>query len=133
MDLLIINGTLINSYGTLHADILCRDGKIFQIGKNLAYENDQIQKIDASGCLIFPGGIDPHVHMHLKTNSGYSADDFYSGSRAALKGGTTTLVDFVTPEKDQTLIQATELRIKEAENSLCDYSFHVSPVEWRTC
>ncbi|HAQ38102.1 MAG TPA: dihydropyrimidinase [Saprospirales bacterium] len=71
--------------------------------------------------------------MHLKTNSGYSADDFYSGSRAALKGGTTTLVDFVTPEKDQTLIQATELRIKEAENSLCDYSFHVSPVEWRTC
>jgi len=133
MDLLIINGSLINSSGTLRADILCRDGKIIQIGENLANENDQIQTIDASGCLIFPGGIDPHVHMHLKTNSEFSADDFYTGSKAALIGGTTTLVDFVTPEKGQTLIQATELRMKEAENCLCDYTFHVSPVEWRAC
>ena len=87
--------------------------------------------IDASGKFIFPGGIDPHVHMHLPTFAGYSSDDFSSGSRAALYGGTTTIIDFVTPLKGQSLTEALTFRKKEAELALTDYSFHVSPVEWR--
>ena len=68
--------------------------------------------------------------MYLPTPAGYSSDDFESGSKAALFGGTTTLLDFVTPQKGQSLIDALNQRKAEAENSLCDYSFHVSPVEW---
>jgi dihydropyrimidinase len=133
MDLHIINGTIVNADRSFESEILCREGKITRIGKDLESDHSMVRTLDASGCLIFPGGIDPHVHMHLKTKSGYSADDFYSGSVAALHGGTTTFVDFVTPEKNQSLADATALRIQEAENCLCDHSFHVSPVEWRAC
>jgi dihydropyrimidinase len=69
--------------------------------------------------------------MHLKTPAGYSSDDFLTGSRAALFGGTTTLLDFVTSQKGQSLVGALEKRKEEAMNSMADYSFHVSPVEWR--
>ena len=68
--------------------------------------------------------------MHLPTGAGYSADDFYSGSKAALYGGTTTIIDFVTPKKRQSLPDALKQRKKEAESSIIDYSFHVSPIEW---
>ncbi len=91
----------------------------------------EYQIIDASGCFVFAGGIDPHVHMHLPTSSGYSSDDFLSGSRAALLGGTTTFLDFVTPQKGQSLMDALDQRKAEAVSSCIDYSFHVSPVEWR--
>lgn len=133
MDLHIINGTIVNADRSFEAAILCRKGKIFRIGKDLVSDHAMVQTIDASGCLVFPGGIDPHVHMHLKTKAGYSADDFYSGSVAALHGGTTSFVDFVTPEKNQSLAEATAMRAQEAENCLCDHSFHVSPTEWRAC
>lgn len=68
--------------------------------------------------------------MHLPTPAGYSANDFDSRSKATLFGETTTLLDFVTPKKGQSLIEALIERKAEAKNSLCDYSFHVSPVEW---
>ena len=64
-------------------------------------------------------------------DAGYSSDDFLSGSRAALFGGTTTIIDFVTPNRGEPLPHALEKRMREAENSITDYAFHVSPVEWR--
>ena len=129
MKLLIKNGNIITSDKNFTADILCDNGKIVKINKNLNEKNaDKI--IDAKNHLIFPGGIDPHVHMHLPTPAGYSADDFYTGSIAALFGGTTTLIDFVTPQIGQSLIEALNERKKEAEDSLIDYSFHISPIEW---
>ncbi len=131
MKLLIKNGKIINSNKSFIADILSIDGKITKVKKNIPTKNiDKV--IDATGKLVFPGGIDPHVHMHLPTPAGYSSDDFYTGSRAALFGGTTTLIDFVTPHKGQSLCDALEERDKEAANSLIDYSFHISPVEWRS-
>jgi dihydropyrimidinase len=66
----------------------------------------------------------------LPTPAGFSSDDFYTASKAALYGGTTTIIDFVTPSKGQSLVDALDQRIKEASNSQVDYSFHVSPVEW---
>ncbi len=69
--------------------------------------------------------------MHLPTGAGHSSDDFFSGSKAALAGGTTTLIDFVTPKRGQSLTDALTMRRKEAALCLTDYSFHVSPVEWR--
>jgi len=131
MKLLIKNGRIITSNKIIDADILCENKKISKIKSNISSKNaDEI--IDASGKYIFPGGIDPHVHMHLPTQAGYSSDDFYSGSIAALVGGTTTIIDFVTPHKGQSLIEALKERKKEASNSIIDYSFHVSPIEWNS-
>jgi dihydropyrimidinase len=86
--------------------------------------------INATGKYIIPGGIDPHVHLHLPNSTGFSSDDFFTGSRAALFGGTTTIIDFVTPKKGQSLVEALALRKMEAQNALTDYSFHVSPIDW---
>jgi dihydropyrimidinase len=130
MKILIKGGTVITSFISNESDILIEDGIISVVGKSLP-EDDADRIIDASGMYIFPGGVDPHVHMHLPVAAGYSSDDFFSGSRAALCGGTTTIIDFVTPVRGESLPRALEKRIKEAEDSLIDYAFHVSPVEWR--
>jgi len=130
MNLLILGGTIVTSEKKEVSDILIENGKITDIGNNLT-PSKETTIIDAKGKLVLPGGIDPHVHMSLPTLSGYSSDDFLSGSKAALFGGTTTLLDFVTPRRKQSLTDALEERKKEAKNALTDYSFHVSPVEWR--
>ena len=130
MTIIIKNGTIVNSEKTFKADILIENGKIIRIGDIQSSKSSQTKEINADGLYIFPGGIDPHVHMHLPTAAGYSSDDFYSGSKAALFGGTTCIIDFVTPQKGQSLPDALIQRKKEAETSLIDYSFHVSPVEW---
>ncbi|MCF6172124.1 MAG: dihydropyrimidinase [Bacteroidales bacterium] len=131
MTLLIKNGTIVNADGSQKADVLIRHGKIVGIEKNVKSEIPPDKIIDASNCYIIPGGIDPHVHMHLPSPAGFSSDDFGSGSRAAIFGGTTTFIDFVTPKKGQTLSEAIKHRKSEAANCLANYSFHVSPVEWR--
>lgn len=131
MGLLIKNGTIVNAESTQKADIFCNDGKIVEIEKNIRLNSTPDSTIDAAGCYIFPGGIDPHVHMHLPSPAGYSSDDFLIGSNAALHGGTTTIIDFVTPKKGQFLADAIALRKEEAQNCLSNYSFHVSPIEWR--
>ncbi|NOQ26702.1 MAG: dihydropyrimidinase [Bacteroidales bacterium] len=130
MNTLIKNGTIITSKRSFNSDVYISEGKIVQLKESLNILEPIDKTIDASGKLIFPGGIDPHVHMHLPSPAGYSIDDFELGSKAALLGGTTTLLDFVTPQKGQSLIDALIDRKAEADNSLCDYSFHVSPVEW---
>ncbi|MCB2195954.1 MAG: dihydropyrimidinase [Bacteroidetes bacterium] len=130
MNILIKNGTIVTSRNAFNADIYISEGKIVQIRTSLNILEPVDRTIDAKGRFIFPGGIDPHVHMHLPTPAGFSADDFDTGSKAALLGGTTSLLDFVTPQKGQSLIDALIDRKAEANQSLCDYSFHVSPIEW---
>ncbi|MCD4773284.1 MAG: dihydropyrimidinase [Bacteroidales bacterium] len=130
MELLIKNGIIINANNSFEADILCKNGKINKIEKKLKPKSKPDIIVDATDCYVFPGGIDPHVHMHLPTPAGFSSDDFLSGSKAALFGGTTTIIDFVTPKIGQSLPEALSERKKEASNSIIDYSFHVSPVEW---
>lgn len=130
MKILIRNGIIVTSTDTYRSDILISDSKIINIESGIK-ANSEDNVIDANGAYIIPGGVDPHVHMHLPSPAGYSSDDFLTGSRAALFGGTTTILDFVTPFRGQSLPDALKQRIKEAENSLIDYSFHVSPVEWR--
>lgn len=130
MKILIKNGVVVTSNDQYKADILVQEGKIVRIENSLT-DNHAEKVINAEGNLIFPGGIDPHVHMYLPTPAGPTSDDFESGSNAALYGGTTTLLDFVTPSKGQSLTNALNQRINEAKDSLVDYSFHVSPVEWR--
>jgi len=131
MEVLIKNGLVVNADGSKKADVLCKDGKIQKIEESLNSDSIPDHIIDASGSYVIPGGIDPHVHMHLPTPAGFSSDNFLTGSKAALHGGTTTIIDFVTPKKGQSLTHAIEERLKEAADCLTDYSFHVSPIEWR--
>jgi dihydropyrimidinase len=130
MSILVKNGTIVTSKKISSRDILISEGRVNRIGVDI--ETSAADKvIDATGHFVFPGGIDPHVHMHLPGPAGFSADDFYTGSRAALFGGTTTLLDFVTPQRGQSLTEALQNRMEEAKVAMTDYSFHVSPVEWR--
>lgn len=128
MSLLIKNGTVVTSTQSQIADVLVENGIITKVEANIDTNADKI--IDAQGQFVLPGGIDPHVHMQLPTPAGPSCDGFNSASKAALLGGTTTLIDFVTPSRGQSLVEALEQRIDEAKDCLCDYSFHVSPVDW---
>lgn len=131
MMLLIKNGTLVNAHNEFTADILVAGDRILQIAKHIPLVDDTVVKMtDATGMLVLPGGIDPHVHMHLPAGAGHSSDDFATGSKAALMGGTTTLIDFVTPKRGMSLTGALASRQSETEGSMTDYSFHVSPVEW---
>jgi len=129
MDILISNGTIVTATQTTFSDILIQEGKITAIGKALDVpENTRI--IVAKGMLVFPGAIDAHVHLDLPTPAGPSSDNFESGSIAALFGGTTSIIDFVTPQRDETLISAFEKRLKEAEKCKIDHSFHMSITSW---
>lgn len=128
--LLIKNGQIVTDSDSFQGDILIDDGKIQAIGRELEKPDLKTQVLDASGLLIFPGGIDPHVHMELPVAGTVSSDDFESGTRAALAGGTTTIIDFVTPERGQPLLEALQGRKELAGKSVCDYGFHMSLTAW---
>lgn len=126
---LIKNAHIVTESKVFDANIVINNHKIEQITDSITESNfDSI--IDASSYIALPGAIDPHVHLFLPTPAGYSSDDFESGSLAALMGGTTTFIDFVTPLAGQSLAMALQERISEAQTSLLDHSFHVSPVSW---
>jgi dihydropyrimidinase len=139
--ILIKNADIVNSDNNFQSDILIGDGKILDIRRDIEKVDSQTEIIDAEPFLVFPGGIDPHVHMELPVNGLVSSDDFESGSIAALFGGTTTLIDFVTPERNQSLIESLKDRKKLAEKSLCDFALHMSityfnekiPLEMEQC
>ncbi|CAH0529117.1 dihydropyrimidinase [Vibrio hippocampi] len=129
MNLLIKGGDVVTHEQTYTADVLCIDGKISQIGTDLDYpENTEI--IDASGKLLMPGGIDPHTHMQLPFMGTVASDDFASGTAAALAGGTTTIIDFVIPSPQQSLLEAYHQWQDWASQSQCNYSFHVAITWW---
>lgn len=129
MQLLIKNGNIVLPQETVQADLLIENGKISLIESFINSEG--IPTIDAKGSFVLPAGIDPHVHLSLSTANGLSSDDFESGSKAALAGGTTTFIDFVTPRKGQNLLEAFNERKAEVKNCYCDYAFHMSIIEWR--
>lgn len=131
MNLLIRNAQIFSDETTVQTDLLIDNGKISKLAANIQ-DTEEIKSYDAGGMLLLPGGVDPHVHLHLPVAGGFSTDDFERGSLAALHGGTTTLIDFVTSLRGQSLTEALFLRIEEAKNSKIDYSFHISPVEWRS-
>ena len=130
--ILIRNGLCVLDDGTWKKDILICGEKIETVfpesPDNPAADADEI--IEAEGKLVMSGGIDPHVHFSLPLPGGiHSADDFKSGSAAALAGGTTSIIDFITPAPEESLDAASEKRLKEAESCLCDYSLHFSIVK----
>jgi dihydropyrimidinase len=107
-----------------------RDGdKIVAVGENLEAPADATI-VDAGGQYVMPGGIDTHTHMQLPFMGTVTADDFYTGTAAALAGGTTTIMDFVIPDPKQPLMDAFHTWRGWAEKSAADYTFHVAVTWW---
>ena len=129
MTKLIRGGTVVNHDASRRADVLIRDGVIAAIGANLeAPAGAEI--VDAGGCYVMPGGIDPHTHLELAFMGSVSADDFEWGTKGALSGGTTMVVDFCIPNPGQSLLAAYQDWRRKAEGAASDYGFHMAVTWW---
>ncbi|MBZ9797883.1 dihydropyrimidinase [Mesorhizobium sp. ES1-4] len=126
MSKVIRNGTVVTADRTWKADVLMQHGKIVAVGSNLHGDHE----FDATGCYVMPGGIDPHTHLEMPFMGTYSADDFESGTRAALAGGTTMVVDFCLPAPQQSLLEALQMWDNKTSKASCDYSFHMAITWW---
>jgi dihydropyrimidinase len=127
MPLLIRNADIVNADSrTPGADIYIEDETITKIGKNLdAPPGTEI--IDARDHLVFPGFIDPHVHIYLPFMATFAKDTHATGSIAALIGGTTTFIEMCCPNRNDDALDGYHLWKSKAENnSACDYTFHMS-------
>ncbi|MBT5038243.1 MAG: dihydropyrimidinase, partial [Rhodospirillaceae bacterium] len=129
MSLLIKGGTVVTAEETYRADVYCAEGTIQAIGENLEAPGGA-EMVDAGEALVIPGGIDPHTHMELPFMGTVTADDFMSGPSAALAGGTTMIIDFVIPSPEQSLLEAYDTWMANAEKAPADYSFHVAITWW---
>ncbi len=124
MKTLIKNGRIVTAVDDYRADILIEDEQVSVIGKTLEMEADKV--IDASGKLVIPGGIDPHTHMELPFGGTESSDDFFTGTRAAAFGGTTTIIDFAVQNKGESmLLGADKWHAKAEGKAVIDYGFHL--------
>ncbi|MBL4847930.1 MAG: dihydropyrimidinase [Planctomycetes bacterium] len=124
MSLLIKNGRVVTATDDYFADIYVDGETIVQIGKNLTVEADRT--IDATGKMVFPGGIDSHTHFDLPFGGTSSNDDFRTGTIAAAHGGTTTCIDFAVQNKGESTIKGLDTWHKKADGvATIDYSFHM--------
>ncbi|HEY8563457.1 MAG TPA: dihydropyrimidinase [Pyrinomonadaceae bacterium] len=129
MKTLIKNGRVVTAVDDYRADILIEDEQVSVIGKSLEMEADKV--IDAAGKLVIPGGIDPHTHMELPFGGTESSDDFFTGTRAAAFGGTTTIIDFAVQNKGESmLLGADKWHAKAQGKAVIDYGFHLITTEF---
>ncbi len=129
MKTLIKNGRIVTAVDDYRADILIEDEQISVIGKTLEMEVDKI--IDASDKLVIPGGIDPHTHMELPFGGTESSDDFFTGTRAAAFGGTTTIIDFAVQTKGEAMTAGVDKWHQKAQGKTAiDYGFHLITTEF---
>jgi dihydropyrimidinase len=129
MSVLIKNGRIITADADYVGDIFIEGESISTIGKNLDVKADTV--IDASGKLVMPGGIDPHVHLDMPFMGTYSSDNYETGTRAALYGGTTMVIDFVLQKQGNSLQAAlNEWKGRSDNNCVGDYSFHMAVTDF---
>jgi dihydropyrimidinase len=129
MSLLIKNGRMITASEDAVTDIFIEGETIRAIGKDLPMIADQT--IDATGLLVLPGGIDPHVHLDMPFMGTYSSDSYETGTRAALFGGTTTVIDFILQKQGASLQAALEEWQSRATGAAVgDYSFHMAVTDF---
>src|SRR5215212_8583774 len=129
MSLLIKNGRIVTADADYTADILIDGETIHTIGKNLSIKANK--EIDATGKLVFPGGIDPHVNLDMPFMGTFYSDTHETGTKAALFGGTTTVIDFVLQKQGHSLQEAlAEWNSRAQGNAIGDYSFHMAVTDF---
>ncbi|WP_299433414.1 dihydropyrimidinase [uncultured Aquimarina sp.] len=129
MSILIQNGRIVTASETYLADLYIEGEKVMAIGQNLPHKADKI--IDATGKLVFPGGIDPHVHLDMPFMGTHSSDDYETGTRAALYGGTTMVIDFILQTQGDTLYNALKTwQQKSQGKAVGDYSYHMAVTDF---
>ena len=129
MAIIIKGGTVVTAADVGIADIRIEGETIAAIGRDLpAAKGDQI--VSAKGKYVFPGGIDVHTHFELPFMGTVSADDFKTGTKAALCGGTTTVVDFIIPAKGKPLAEAVQAWQEKAKKAVADFGFHMALPEF---
>lgn len=122
--LVLRGGRAVSPRGIETRDLYIENGKIVPPGPA-----EEI--VDVSGCLLFPGFIDSHTHLDMPVSGTVTADDFASGTRAAVAGGTTVILDFATQDKGGTLAGALALWHRRADgHCACDYGFHMAVTDW---
>ena len=125
----IKGGTVVTADRTYRADVLTEGGVIAAVGENLDIPAGA-EVVDAGGCYVMPGGIDPHTHMELPFMGTVASEDFFSGTTAAACGGTTMMIDFVIPGPQEDVMEAYKKWRGWAEKAAQDYSFHVAITWW---
>jgi dihydropyrimidinase len=131
-DTIIANGTVISAEGQELADVAIQGEKIAAVGKGLAHgASNGVAVIDAAGKYVIPGGVDVHVHLELPFCGTVSSDDWNSGTRAAARGGVTTVIDFAIPYGQESLEDAYNKWLAKAKSKACvDYCFHLAITNW---
>jgi dihydropyrimidinase len=130
MGILIKNGTVVTASERVTADVYCDGGTVVAIGQDLEKRKAQDEVIDASGQYVMPGAVDPHVHLALPFMGTVSADDYESGTAAAVAGGTTTVIDFVIPGRGQSLLEGLKEWEAKSKNAVADYTYHLAVTGW---
>ena len=133
MKYLLKNGTVVSGSSSEQLDVLTEDEKIIKVARDI--QDEEATVIDVTGKLLFPGFIDGHTHFDLEVAGTVTADDFETGTRAAILGGTTFVIDYASQDKGgHTLKEGLERWHQKADGKCsCDYSFHMSIVEWNDC
>jgi dihydropyrimidinase len=130
MALLIKNGEIVTASERYQADIYCEDETITRIDRDISAPPGATV-IDATGKFVFPGFIDPHVHIYLPFMGTYSKDTYETGSKAALVGGTTTLIEMCCPSRQDDALKGFELWMSQAVGkSACDFTFHMGVTKY---
>jgi dihydropyrimidinase len=125
MTLLVTNADIVNADGRYTADILCEGDTIARIDRGIT-PPPGAEVIDATGKLVFPGFIDPHTHIYLPFMGTFSRDDYETGTKAALVGGTTTIFEMVCPARSMSPAEGYALWRRQADGkACCDYTFHM--------
>ena len=129
MSVIIKGGTVVNADQSFRADVYCEDGIIQAVGPDMDAPSG-VDIVDAGGCYVMPGGIDPHTHMELPFMGTVASEDFFSGTTAGAVGGTTMIIDFVIPGPQEDVLETYHTWRGWAEKAATDYSFHVAITWW---
>ncbi len=126
---LIKNGRIVTATDDFVGDLYIEQEQVVAIGSNLSYKADKI--INAKGKILLPGGIDPHVHLEMPFMGTFSSDTYETGTRAALHGGTTMVIDFILQKQGNSLYSAyKEWSGRAANNAVGDYGFHMAVTDF---